>query len=83
RFVNRPYEMTKVGGNLGDGGSKPQPYEKIVYLVVLRNRLCLRWEQFSALRKDRIIWSYYRISAVLLPLSLWRRGYFILLLPIC
>ena len=30
RFVNRPYEMTKVGGSIGDGGSKPPPYEKTV-----------------------------------------------------
>ena len=26
RFVNRPYEMTKVGGSIDDGGSKPPPY---------------------------------------------------------
>ena len=50
RFVNRPYEMTKVGGNIHDIGENPPPYEKIVYLVVLRNRLCLRREQAPALR---------------------------------
>ena len=26
----RPYEMTKVNGSIGDGGSKPPPYGVIV-----------------------------------------------------
>ena len=30
RFVNRPYKMTKVSGSIGDGGSKPPPYGKVV-----------------------------------------------------
>ena len=33
RFVNRPYEMTKVSGSIGDGGSKPPPYGKTVRLI--------------------------------------------------
>ena len=48
--MNRPYETTKVGGSIYDIGENPPPYEKIVYLVVLRNRLCLRREQAPALR---------------------------------
>ena len=31
--MNRPYEMTKVGGSIYDGRSKPPPYEVIVRLM--------------------------------------------------
>ena len=34
RFVNRPYEMTKFGGSIGDGRSKPPPYGKVVRLML-------------------------------------------------
>ena len=27
--------MTKVGGSIGDGGSKPPPYGKVVRLILL------------------------------------------------
>ena len=30
RFVNRPYETTKVSDSIYDGGSKPPPYGVIV-----------------------------------------------------
>ena len=32
--MNRPYEMTKVSGSIGDGGSKPPPYGKVVRLML-------------------------------------------------
>ena len=34
RFVNRPYEKTKVIGNIYNGGSKPPPYGKVVRLML-------------------------------------------------
>ena len=33
RFVNRPYETTKVSDSIYDGGSKPPPYGVIVRQV--------------------------------------------------
>ena len=55
RFVNRPYETTKVGGSIGDGGSKPPPYKT----TKASGNVHDVGEQAHALRKDRTIWSYY------------------------